>query len=487
MGLMISRKSTVSAKAVPASCARACHDWPSRASSNATSEPRLPTRFSTNAFQLVCRARPTASPARPAVLTVGRLCPGGDGAADTGGWVEAPWWESGWRWPTPADPPQHRPGDVVRAWGDWAIRDGHCACARPRWRWSSGTRRGAAAGDRPAGPFPAWVPYTAAAVAASPSGPNCGGGHQCSSSSARAVTGVAQAAPSLTAAESRPAASVVPEDPATRLSGTSPSWSCALVWARRPRCESCPCRRVRVGGSRAAGIRGGGEARAGLRGNRSQGPRRHPPTIAGCAQLPCRVRSSTTSTRPRAASTACSMPSSPRGFVEPFAFQQRKTDSASRAERARPDDEAEEQDEDQPGDRDHGLHDRPRLDRLTDGQAEVLLTSQKPASLTWLKKSEPAPTASTSRARVGLSSPAARGETIPAAVIVATVAEPVARRMPTAINQPRDQGTSPTLGEVTDDRTDAGVDEHLLEAPPGNTMSRMPAMPATRCPPTSRF
>ena len=52
-------------------------------------------------------------------------------------------------------------------------------------------------------------------------------------------------------------------------------------------------------------------------------------------------------------------------------------------------------------------------------------------------------------------------------MIVATVAEPVPKRMPTAINQPRIRGQARPLGEVTDDRTDAGVDEHLLEAATG--------------------
>src|SRR5215212_10148062 len=68
------------------------------------------------------------------------------------------------------------------------------------------------------------------------------------------------------------------------------------------------------------------------------------------------------------------------------------------------------------------------------------LTSQKPASLTWEKNSEPAPTASASSATVGAFSPAASGATMPAAVIVATVADPVATRMPTATSQPSSSG-----------------------------------------------
>src|SRR4051795_12524148 len=63
------------------------------------------------------------------------------------------------------------------------------------------------------------------------------------------------------------------------------------------------------------------------------------------------------------------------------------------------------------------------------------LTSQKPASLTWEKNSEPAPTASTTSEV----SPVDRPWTSPTirelAVIVATVAEPVASRISTASTQ----------------------------------------------------
>ena len=76
--------------------------------------------------------------------------------------------------------------------------------------------------------------------------------------------------------------------------------------------------------------------------------------------------------------------------------------------------------------------------------------------------------ASASRATVLLSSPAASGATMPAAVIVATVAEPVASRMPTATSQPRTSALMlQVLRPVRDEVTDAGVDEHLLEAAAG--------------------
>src|ERR1700710_3213318 len=79
------------------------------------------------------------------------------------------------------------------------------------------------------------------------------------------------------------------------------------------------------------------------------------------------------------------------------------------------------------------------------------LTSQNPASLTCEKNSDPAPTASASSAVVGLSRPAASGATMPAAVIVATVAEPVASRMPTATSQPSTSGekAAPAAGAAS--------------------------------------
>ena len=64
------------------------------------------------------------------------------------------------------------------------------------------------------------------------------------------------------------------------------------------------------------------------------------------------------------------------------------------------------------------------------------LTSQKPASLTWERNTEPAPIASTRRAISMEGMSAASGAMIPAAVTVATVADPVARRTATATSQP---------------------------------------------------
>ena len=63
------------------------------------------------------------------------------------------------------------------------------------------------------------------------------------------------------------------------------------------------------------------------------------------------------------------------------------------------------------------------------------LTSQKPASLTCERNTEPAPIASTSRDASGDDRSAASGAMMPAAVTVATVAEPVATRTSAATNQ----------------------------------------------------
>src|SRR4051812_5267736 len=63
------------------------------------------------------------------------------------------------------------------------------------------------------------------------------------------------------------------------------------------------------------------------------------------------------------------------------------------------------------------------------------LTSQKPASFTCEKNSDPEPTASTSSDVSPVLSVGTSGARIPAAVTVATVAEPVASRMNTATNK----------------------------------------------------
>ena len=157
--------------------------------------------------------------------------------------VEAPWREWMARWPTPADLAAASPGDVVRAWGRLgyprrALRLREAAVAMVERHEGEVPRLGT---DLLA--LPGVGAYTAAAVAAFAFGDRTVVvDTNVRRVLARAVTGVAQAAPSLTAAESRLAASVVPEDPAT-----SAVWNVAIMelgalvcQARRPRCESCP-------------------------------------------------------------------------------------------------------------------------------------------------------------------------------------------------------------------------------------------------------
>src|SRR4051794_40854162 len=64
------------------------------------------------------------------------------------------------------------------------------------------------------------------------------------------------------------------------------------------------------------------------------------------------------------------------------------------------------------------------------------LTSQKPASLTWDRNSDPDPIASASSGALVSGSWVSSGAIRPAAVTVATVADPVASRIPTAMSQP---------------------------------------------------
>lgn len=134
------------------------------------------------------------------------------------------------------------PGDVVRAWG----RLGYPRRAL-RLREAAVAMVERHEGEVPRLEMTCWPfgvgAYTAAAVAAFAFGDRTVVvDTNVRRVLARAVTGVAQAAPSLTAAESRLAASVVPEDPAT-----SAVWNVAIMelgalvcQARRPRCESCP-------------------------------------------------------------------------------------------------------------------------------------------------------------------------------------------------------------------------------------------------------
>jgi hypothetical protein len=105
------------------------------------------------------------------------------------------------------------------------------------------------------------------------------------------------------------------------------------------------------------------------------------------------------------------------------------------------------------------------------------LTSQKPASLTWEKNSDPDPMASTSRAVCVVLRPAAKGAAMPAAEMVATVAEPVARRMATATSQPssRTERFAPCAACVMALPTPEST-RVCLKPPPAPTIKRTLAM-----------
>ncbi|MFC6712731.1 A/G-specific adenine glycosylase [Branchiibius cervicis] len=150
------------------------------------------------------------------------------------------------RWPTPQALAQAAPGDAVRAWGRLgyprrALRLHAAATA-------IATEHG---GRVPSDPdtlraLPGIGAYTAAAVASFAYGvripvvdTNVRRVH------ARAVTGAAQAAPSLTAAESRLAAELLPANPAE-----AKVWNVAVMelgalvcTAARPDCDHCPIAR----------------------------------------------------------------------------------------------------------------------------------------------------------------------------------------------------------------------------------------------------
>lgn len=157
--------------------------------------------------------------------------------------VEPVWREWMLRWPTPAALAAASPGDVVRAWGRLgyprrALRLREAAVAMVE-------RHG---GEVPPDEdglrgLPGVGAYTAAAVAA------FAYGHRAVVVDTnvrrvlvRALEGRAQAAPALTAAETRLAASVLPQD-----AESSARWNVAVMElgalvcrARAPRCEACP-------------------------------------------------------------------------------------------------------------------------------------------------------------------------------------------------------------------------------------------------------
>ncbi len=159
------------------------------------------------------------------------------------GRVEPVWREWMRRWPTPAALAAESPGEVVRAWG----RLGYPRRAL-RLREAAVAVLERHGGELPADEealraLPGVGAYTAAAVAAFAFGRRAVVvDTNVRRVLARAVQGRALASPSLTAAESRLAASLVPED-----AETSAVWNVAVMElgalvcrARGPECGACP-------------------------------------------------------------------------------------------------------------------------------------------------------------------------------------------------------------------------------------------------------
>lgn len=159
-----------------------------------------------------------------------------------------PAWEA-WteRWPTPADLAADAPGEAVRMWQRLgyprrALRLWEAAVAMVERHDGEVPRRH---DDLLA--LPGVGPYTAAAVASFAFGdPQVVIDTNVRRVLVRARTGVAQAAPALTAAESALAAASMPRETAR-----ANTWNAAVMelgalvcTARAPRCEECPLRDV---------------------------------------------------------------------------------------------------------------------------------------------------------------------------------------------------------------------------------------------------
>ncbi|WP_299444885.1 A/G-specific adenine glycosylase [uncultured Phycicoccus sp.] len=159
------------------------------------------------------------------------------------GRVEPVWREWLRRWPTPAALAAESPGEVVRAWGRLgyprrALRLHGAAAALVERHGGEVPRDEEALRE-----LPGVGAYTAAAVAAFAHGQRTVVvDTNVRRVLVRALQGRAQAAPALTAAEGRLAASVVPED-----AEAASVWNVAVMElgalvcrARGPRCEACP-------------------------------------------------------------------------------------------------------------------------------------------------------------------------------------------------------------------------------------------------------
>lgn len=157
--------------------------------------------------------------------------------------VEPAWRDWLERWPTPADLAAAAPGDAVRAWGRLgyprrALRLHAAAAAMVAEHGGAVPATEAALRT-----LPGVGAYTAAAVAAFAFGARTAVvDTNVRRVQARLVTGSALPHPTLTAAESALAATLLPADPAT-----SARWNVAVMelgalacTARSPRCGSCP-------------------------------------------------------------------------------------------------------------------------------------------------------------------------------------------------------------------------------------------------------
>src|SRR5471032_420615 len=112
------------------------------------------------------------------------------------------------------------------------------------------------------------------------------------------------------------------------------------------------------------------------------------------------------------------------------------------------------------------------------------LTSQKPPSFTCEKISEPEPVASTSNSGSAWMPPAAAiGATIPQAVVIATVAEPVARRINAATSQPNSSGDICTAVATLTISFEMPLSISTRpKPPPAPTISVIPAIGARQSP-----
>src|SRR5579872_4038328 len=104
-------------------------------------------------------------------------------------------------------------------------------------------------------------------------------------------------------------------------------------------------------------------------------------------------------------------------------------------------------------------------------------TNQNPPSFTCDKITDPAPIAMTSNSRLMPGVAAAKGATMPAAVVIATVADPVATRITAATSQPKTSGeTGARCANCAIASPTPLATKTLLKPPPAPTTSSIEAM-----------